>query len=175
MNILKISAVAAALLLAVPALASRNAPDDAVESSEQKPKRGERRLARLAEELGLSEAQTAEIAAIKADFKDQAGPSRDELKALRTELKVLWAEQPVDVGAIQAKADELDEVEDSMRDQRIEMKAEMLGVMTPEQQSEFVADMGERRGHKGKHGKRGKRGKRGQRGQRGQGGEQATD
>ena len=164
MNIFKTAAIAAALLFAVPALAGRVAPDDEGATFEdgkgdKASKRSQRRLARMTEKLDLSEAQAAEIAAIQADY--EPGGSREEAKALRAEIKALWAERPVDVGAIQAAAAELDELQDARRNERIEMKAEVVAVLTPEQQARFVETMGDGRGHRGKKGEHGKKGKRG--------------
>ena len=147
MTFLKNTAAAAALFLAVPVLAVQAAPSEpTAQEAPQRSKRGEGKgMNRLIETLGLNEAQAAEFAAIRAEFGSERGADRGVMKELRGQMKALWAEDPVDVDAIKSVAAELDALQDAKREQRIEMKAEMLAVLTPAQKELFVESMG--KGH----------------------------
>ena len=131
--------------------------------------RAQKRIEHLTEALDLSEQQAAEIAAIQGSFKDEAGPGREDMKALRQESKALRAAEPADAAALEAKTEQLDALQDAKRGRRMEMRAEVMAVLNPEQQAKFAEMKAERRGdrrgegrhegkaHKGRGGKRGEK------------------
>lgn len=128
-----------------PVLAQRRGQDLTPEQWQAKMAERE---AKIKAELGLSDAQAAQIKAIRESYKPQMDALRTQARALKDSGADRQARQPI---------------REQMKALHDQVKAEIETVLTPEQQAKF-AELREQRGHgKGGHGQ-------GRRGGRGQGG-----
>ena len=145
-----------ALLLALPALAQNPTPYEGERSFERGPDgrkggrsmRGERGLGispRMAEELELSEEQTAAIKAIRDAFHEESSEARAAVADIRSELRELWSADEPDKEAILAKMDEMQAEKRAMSVARVEAKLDVLAVLSAEQKAEMQVIKSERR------------------------------
>lgn len=100
---------------------------------------------RMAEELELTDAQNAEIQAIRDALREQTSPARETVRELRTELRELWSADEPDQKAIVSKMDQMQAEKHAMAIARVEAKLQVLDVLTPEQKDEMKAIRAERR------------------------------
>ncbi|MEO0373191.1 MAG: Spy/CpxP family protein refolding chaperone [Cyanobacteria bacterium P01_A01_bin.17] len=103
--------------------------------------------AKLFEQLGLSDAQKAEIQNIHQQAREN-GPDREEARAAREKMRELFASD--------ASSDELrtqyqvsQSLRQELREQRFETKLKIREVLTPEQRTKLAELKPERRRHRG--------------------------
>ncbi len=144
------------LLLVLPAALAQNPQPFEEDSTERvrdgrRGKRGMRGMRgigigpRMAEELGLTDEQTEAIQAIRDDFREQMGPTRETVSEIRAELRELWSADEPDKKAILAKMDEMQAEKHAMAIARVDARLQVLDVLTPEQKAEMQAIRTERR------------------------------
>jgi Spy/CpxP family protein refolding chaperone len=90
-------------------------------------------------ELGLTDAQTAQIRDLReANLKD-IKPLRDKMFSKRGELKLLWLQKTPDREKITAAQKEIGSLRDQMQDKSTSHRLAMLNLLTPEQRTKFQA------------------------------------
>jgi len=134
---------------------------------------GGQRGARMAETLGLDEAQVTALQTLRDKHQAEMKPLREQAQQKREALAALWKAPKLDRAKLIAVTQELSATRTALELKRIDHLLSLNGVLTPEQFQKFVANQGPRgergmRGHRG-GGKRGHRG--GMRGGFGGGGE----
>lgn len=120
---------------------------------------------RMAQKLGLDEAQTTQLKDLKTAQRATFKPLRQQVRAKHDELKALWMTPNPSKAAILAKMAEIQSIKAQLAEARVDFKLSVLPILTPEQRTKFLEKAGNmgRRGHH-MRGNRGKRDKRGQRG-----------
>ncbi len=106
----------------------------------------------IASALQLTPAQKARMEALRRAFREEINPLRERLLSQRLELDELWAKSPLDDEAIRRKQDQIQAIENEMRDRITRYHLECRGVLTAEQQEKLGALLG---GHHGEPGLRG--------------------
>lgn len=92
---------------------------------------------RLKEELGLSEAQETQIRKLHLDQRKAQIRRRADLEVARLELHDLLAADTVDEKAVQAKVQQIADLEAANLRARVDTQLAMRKVLTPEQQKKF--------------------------------------
>ena len=108
---------------------------------------------RMMEKLNLSDAQKNEIEGIRLDMKTEMEPLRLKLKDFRSQMHELWSADVPDESAILAVQKKMHAVRGKLGELRIQMKLDMMAVLTPEQKSEFRELRGQSKGKRGRHGR----------------------
>lgn len=86
--------------------------------------------------LNLNQAQMAEMQRLHAAFANDTAGLRTRLQSKQQEMAALWGAQNPDLGAIKAKAAEMDQVRAQIRDRAIDLHyAVVTQVLTPEQRA----------------------------------------
>ena len=145
-----------ALALVIPATATAqqrpHRHQDAVQNLFPNP----RHLIALRDELGLNEAQQTQIRALLEGKRDTHQARRQELREAHQAMREL-ATSDASADAIRAKLDEILELENQLKRDRLELALELRAILTPEQRTqlqELVAERREqhqeRREHRGK-------------------------
>ncbi len=108
----------------------------------------DRMLPRVAEQIGLSEEQVEQIQGVVDEIRPTMESYLEELRAGREEYRALNNDPTVfDEGAFRAHADTQHEIQTNLRVVVEKTKAEVFGILTPEQREELEemrADMGQR-------------------------------
>jgi|GEM_PF-6004463 len=151
--------VLATSLLAIPGQA--RPPQDGEATTEEAPRYARHRaglVERWSEKLELSDAQVETLTAMQADVKATAKPLKEQMRALKLEMRELWSEEVIDADAVLAKQAELHDLQGAMAQVRLGFKLDALNVLDPEQKAQVIERMS-KRAERG-HGKRSRRGKR---------------
>lgn len=117
---------------------------------------------RLCARLACSADQKAKIQQIKASKAPQRKAARDQLRALRAEVKAELQKQSPDARAIARIDAKIDSQRAALHSQRRAAQLQLLALLTPEQRSKLLAHA-DKRGGKGKHRGEGKHGGEGKR------------
>lgn len=134
--------VAGALALAVPFVYAQRAP--------MGPRGGPApgpfaHLEGLREELGLSDQQVEQIRTIFRTLRDQNEQSRDQLRDLAGDSFNVLLQNPNDIAAAQAIADQQAALENTMKKNALNATAAALKVLTADQRADLAELMKERR------------------------------
>ncbi|GFE58317.1 Spy/CpxP family protein refolding chaperone [Geobacter sp. AOG1] len=97
----------------------------------------EKRLARMARELGLSDAQQAQIKAIFAAEREKNGPLMEKMKAYRKQLHDAAKATPFDEAAVRTVATNQAQVEVELAVSRARIQSQINGILTPEQRQKL--------------------------------------
>ncbi len=108
----------------------------------------------MAEQLNLTDAQKKQVDRLRASFVDKTKEAREQLIQDREALRALWQEPNPDKQAIKNLQASMDQLRNQIRDAGIDLHADMLKILTPEQQTKFSE-------FKLNHPRMGKKGKRG--------------
>lgn len=149
----------AALLLALAGAAAQAQPAEGPGARGDGPRKawaqrgmapGERHGGML-RRLDLSEDQRTQIAAIRERARNQAGPAREQMQALRAEISASIENGGYDEARVRALIEARSQllVDNMLR--RVRTQAEIAAVLTPEQR----ATMAELRSKRGGHGPKG--------------------
>ena len=109
----------------------------------------------MKEELNLTDEQSKEIDQIHEDMREDAKPIREKLKALKERMHDLWSADQPDEQAILSLKREMNALHLQLSELRVQMKLDMMEILTPEQRAKFKEMKGKRKGKRGKHGKKG--------------------
>ncbi|MCC6624867.1 MAG: Spy/CpxP family protein refolding chaperone [Deltaproteobacteria bacterium] len=112
---------------------------------------GFERGARIAEKLGLNEAQKAELKVLREDLQTDVQDIREQIRAKHVAMKDLWKAATPDRAKILAAHKELGALEQQIAELRVDFMFAVKGKLTPEQFTKFM----ELRGHGGGKGMRG--------------------
>jgi Spy/CpxP family protein refolding chaperone len=119
-------------------------------------RRGDRIRGFIAEQLGLSDAQKAQIKQIRENHKDNVKPLIQELRAKKQELRQSFEGDVYNETLAAQKISEMSGVKARLIGERFKMKKEILAVLTPEQKTkldqikeQFKARHGERMRNRG--------------------------
>jgi len=125
----------------------------AVFAQERGQQRGQGKMERLAQRLGLDAEQKRQFQNTRQQQKQVIQPLKKQLRAKRQELRRLWQEDAPNRDAILAKHAEMDPIRSQIRAVRIDGRLAMHSLLTPEQRQMFEQLMKDRRGkHKrGRH------------------------
>jgi Spy/CpxP family protein refolding chaperone len=85
----------------------------------------------------LTEEQRTQLQELRQKFHDETAKLREQIWAMRQELRTLWSDSKSGADAILKKEKEMRDFEDQMRDKAIQMKLEARSILTPEQLAEF--------------------------------------
>lgn len=126
------------------------------------------RITRMAEQLELSAEQQAALVKLRDEMIEDAQPIMDKLRAVRAEQRALWQADDIDKAKVKALRKKAHRLEGQLEELRIELRLDVVDLLTPEQRAE-LKDLKARRFGDGKRG--GKRdGKRGGMGRSGKAG-----
>lgn len=117
-------------------------------------KRGERMRAFLAEQLGLSDDQKAQIKQIRLNHKDSVKPLVQELRAKQKELRSSFDGDNYNETLAAQKIAEMSGVKARLIGEKIKLKKEILAVLTTEQKTkleQLKEQFKARRGEKIRH------------------------
>jgi len=92
---------------------------------------------RLAQELGLTDDQIAQLRQIQLDFLTATQADRTELLAKVKEMAQLWSADPPNISAIKSLAAEINEIRGRLCDAAIDRMASALNVLTPDQRQKL--------------------------------------
>ena len=128
----------------------------AVFAQERGQQRGQGKIERLAQRLGLDAEQKRQFQTTRQQQKQVIQPLKKQLRAKRQELRRLWQEDAPNRDAILTKHAEMDHIRIQIRAVRIDGRLAMHSLLTPEQRQMFEQLMKDRRGkHKrGRHQRR---------------------
>jgi Spy/CpxP family protein refolding chaperone len=96
-------------------------------------KRGGNRGERLAKRLNLTPDQKEKLKGLREGMKSRVHPLREQLRAKRLELKLLWRKDAPDRATIMAKMHEMDELRKQLREARVDFRLGMNTLLTPTQ------------------------------------------
>lgn len=151
---LGLTALAAAILVPVAALSHGPGPKGPDGDGEG---RGFGRGARMAEKLGLDDAQKKKVEAIFEDRRDDAQSFHEQIKAKRDQVKQLWLAKTPNRQAIIAAEAEVAALHGQLAAERVDTIFAVKAVLTPEQFTKFIELEGKHgKGFRGKHGKHGR-------------------
>jgi protein CpxP len=102
-------------------------------------KEGHHGIARIAERLGLSAEQTAQVKAIFEKSRQEGQALRKELIAAKRGLKALAMAEKTDEAAIRGQAAKLAGIQAEMALHRARTAGEIRAILTPEQVEKFRA------------------------------------
>jgi Spy/CpxP family protein refolding chaperone len=109
------------------------------------------------ERLGLDEVQQKQIEALRAEHLARVEPVRVKLDGLRAELQALWQAERPDRGALLAKQADMEIQRQALREARVDLRLEVLRLLTPEQRARAAEFMKDRPGRgKSGHGRHGR-------------------
>lgn len=111
---------------------------------EEKAKRAEKRMEKLAEELNLTPEQQAAIKQNRSENFDQAGNLHKRLREVRKQLKDELDKADTDIAKVKGLTAQLKELEAQMIDSRVSRIVEMKKILTPEQYKQLQQKMQER-------------------------------
>jgi protein CpxP len=114
--------------------------------------RGQHLLARLTKNLGLSEQQKSQVAALFKENQAQAKPLYAGMKAERGALRTLVHSGSADEAAIRAQSAKVAAIQADLAVQRAKGARQLQALLTPEQRTKLQGLMAER--EKKHHGKR---------------------
>ncbi|MBI4853119.1 MAG: Spy/CpxP family protein refolding chaperone [Acidobacteria bacterium] len=100
-------------------------------------RRGERIKAFLAEQLGLSDAQKAQIKEIRQNHKENIKPLVEELRAKQKELRQSFEADNYNETLAAQKISEMSGVKARLIGERLKLKKDLLAVLTPEQKTKL--------------------------------------
>ncbi len=92
-----------------------------------------RHHARMERFLGLSEEQSGKMAEVRKKYASQMRPLFDEIVQKREELRNLYTDPKADEGAILAKQKEVNSLQQTLRDDMVQLRLEQRRILTPEQ------------------------------------------
>ncbi|TXS90168.1 periplasmic heavy metal sensor [Parahaliea maris] len=107
------------------------------------PHDGGRMLAKMAEELELTEEQQGKIKAIYASSREQGAADRERLHELKQQMRA--SEGDFDEGSAQKAADEIGEITSRMTYQRASAQHQVREVLSDEQRAELDEMMEQRK------------------------------
>jgi len=90
----------------------------------------------------LTSEQQTQLQDLRQKHRNEALPLRNQLFALRQELRALWAAPKADPQVITAKEKELDVLRNQMRENAVQFKLEARSFLSPEQISSFGSGCG---------------------------------
>ncbi len=98
----------------------------------------ERVLERHSERLGLDAETREKIRAIAREGREAGEPRRDELRALKRELRALLSREEPDEAAVLDQAEAIGRVETELQKQRLRTMLAIRALLSPEQRRELV-------------------------------------
>ena len=103
----------------------------------------------------LTEEQRTQFQELRQKFHSETAKLREQIWAMRQELRTLWSDSNSTADVIMKKEKELRDLQDQMKDKAIQMKLEARNILTPEQLAEFgkLGGPGSGRGPGKGHGK----------------------
>jgi Spy/CpxP family protein refolding chaperone len=99
----------------------------------------------MAEELGLTEDQKAQIEQIRESSREDAKPLRDKVKDLRKEMLSEWQASVPDEGTLLDLHKEIHDVKGELGELRIQTRLDVINLLTPEQREKMKANMKNRK------------------------------
>jgi len=114
--------------------------------------RGGERGARIAEKLGLTDAQAAELKALREDLQTDVGDIKVQIDAKRAQIQELWKAPATDRAKILAAHKEIGALEQQIAELHVDHVFAVKGKLTPEQFTKFLEL---RKGHFGTGGGKG--------------------
>ena len=109
---------------------------------------------RMMEMLNLTPEQKTEIEEIKKEMKADAEPLRTQLGNLRGKMKELWSADVPNESAILDVEKQMHDVRGKLHQLKIQMKLDVMAILTPEQKSKFKELRSQFKGKRGKRGHR---------------------
>lgn len=109
---------------------------------------------RMAQQLGLSDAQQQQIKSILQAEKPKMQPLMQELRQERQQMNSLTESGNFDEGAVRAAASKQAQTETDLAVERARVKAQIFAVLTPDQRTkaqEMEKSLAGRRGRWGRH------------------------
>ncbi len=107
--------------------------------------------AKMVQELNLTEKQQSEMKALKESHKENRGSSREEYKAVRSELDALLRQSKVDQKKVDAQIAKMAKLTTDKMNRRVDHLLEMKKILNEDQFSKFLDLKNERMGkQKGK-------------------------
>jgi len=85
----------------------------------------------------LTEEQRTQLQELRQKFHSETATLREQIWAMRQELRTLWSDSKFGADAILKKEKELRDLQDQMKDKAVQMKLEARTILTPEQLAEF--------------------------------------
>ncbi|RDV37817.1 hypothetical protein DV096_11920 [Bradymonadaceae bacterium TMQ3] len=146
-----------ALALVLPATASAQQGPQRHQDTVERLLPNPRHLIALRDELGLSEAQKTRIRTLLEGKRDAHQARRQGLREAHQAMRELIASNGSD-DAIRAKLNEVLELENRLKRERLDLALELRAVLTPEQRTQFQELSAQRREQRREQ--RGPRGKR---------------
>ena len=90
----------------------------------------------------LTPEQKTKFQELRRKFNEGTTQLRGTMFSRRLELQSLWTDPKADAKAITDKEKELRDLQNQMRDKRVQLRLEARNILTPEQLSEFGPGMG---------------------------------
>ena len=118
------------------------------------PARGQR-MERMRQHLGLSDEQVARVRALRTEHRQQVDSTRQQLHALRRQLRAVLSAPVVDEGQAMTLFQQMEPYRRLARETRFKHRLQVLRVMTLEQRRKLVQSHAGRRWGKGRRGHRG--------------------
>jgi Spy/CpxP family protein refolding chaperone len=94
---------------------------------------------RMAAGLNLTAEQTAQVRSLREVQLKEIQPLQNKLNGKRSELRLLWLQQPPDQGKITAADREIRTLRDLLQDKRTSHRLAIFKILTPEQQTKLQA------------------------------------
>jgi len=85
----------------------------------------------------LTEEQRTQFQELRQKFHDETATLREQIWAMRQELRTLWSDSKSGADVIMQKEKELRDLQSRMKDKAIQMKLEARNILTPEQLAEL--------------------------------------
>ena len=111
---------------------------------------------KMKEELNLTAEQSKEIDQLHEDMRADAEPIRTQLRALKEKMHALWSDENPNEKAIISLEHQMSALELKLSELRIQMRLDMMEILTPEQRAKLKEMKGKFEGRHGRHGKHGK-------------------
>ena len=121
----------------VCAAATRPAKGDRACGEPRREMSPEKRLARMAKKLGLSDTQQAQIKVIFAAEREKNGPLIEKMKEYRKQLHDAAKATPFDEAAVRTVATNKAQVEVELTVSRARIQSQINGILTPEQRQKL--------------------------------------
>ncbi len=115
-------------------------------------RRGERGL-RWLKHLDLTAEQKTRIDALKADSGKTTEPLLEEVRTLRQQMRAAWQADSPNEGTLLSLHRRIHEIQGKLAEERIQLRLDILAVLTPAQRAEIKslrAQRGKHRGGKGR-------------------------